>query len=311
MLFFPGCWWLVMSSSHSDFMSQLFPVSCIGRLNTVLPPGFRFDPIIAVKKESKHVSAQKTLDSEHRPRKRSRPWQKEQLPVSGFYESSDREWGLRIGGDPARLCYSILQNVKRHALSGPFIQPVDPVALNLPDYLEIIKDPMDLSTVERNLKAGVYGNSQQFANDMRRIWLNAFTYNAHESEMFYIALELATYFEKQFKEAENLVFGTDSPSLKLTRDKESLLDYLDRPMSLQEKRLLATNLRRLNSREHALAIGRLVFGQKKILGPHFQFNIEKLPPRICRELEKYVKLTYQAACRANRQRNLAAFKRSY
>ena len=301
-----------MSNSHSDFVTQLLTPSCLVRLNTVLPPGFRLDPVALMKKESKQTSKPQTQEAAaHRGRKRSRPWEKDRLRVKGLCDYGERDWGLRVGGDPARLCYSILQNVKRHALSGPFIQPVDPVALNLPDYLEIIKDPIDLSTVERNLKAGVYTNSQQFANDIRRIWLNSFTYNAHESDMFYITLELATYFEKQFKDAENLVFGTETPTVRLARDKEMLMDYLERPMSLLEKRLLATNLRRLNSKDHTQTIGRIVFGPKKALGPHFQFNIEKLPPKICRELEKYVKLTYQAACRANRQRNLVAFKRSY
>lgn len=247
-----------------------------------------------MKRAIKQVALSQNSDSEaaDRGRKRSRPYEK----AKGGCDLSERDWGLKAGGEPARLCFSILQNLKRHALSAPFLQPVDPVALNLPDYLEIIIDPIDLSTVERNLKAGVYTNSLQFANDVRRIWLNSFTYNAHGSDMFYITLELSTYFEKQFREVKDLIFGSSD---KLVRDTEALEEYMERPMTLQEKRLLATNLRRL-SREHAPAVSEIVLGTRK--SQHFQVNVEKLPARTCRELEKYVKLVHQAACRTSRQR---------
>lgn len=254
-----------------------------------------------MKRAGKQVTAALAGDMETgvRGRKRGRPWRQEH--AKGGCDLSERDWGLKAGGEPARMCYSILQNLKRHALSAPFLQPVDPVALNLPDYLEVVIDPIDLSTVERNLKAGVYANSLQFANDVRRIWLNSFTYNAHGSDMFYITLELATYFEKQFREVEDLVFGSGE---KMPRNKPALQEYMERPMTLHEKRLLATNLRRLN-REHAPTVSEIVFGTRK--SHHFQVNVEKLPPRTCRELEKYVKLVHQAACRTSRQRTQRTF----
>jgi hypothetical protein len=168
---------------------------------------------------------------------------------------------------------------------------------------------MDLSTVERNIKVGVYSNSQQFANDVRRIWLNAFTYNAVNSEMFFITLEMATYFEKNFRDYENLIFSADSDERRLVRDKEQLLDYMSRPMSLIEKRLLATNLKRMQPDQLKLAY-KIITG-RPCHANSFQFNIDKLPPKICRELEKYVKLTHQASLRAHRQRNLAALKKHY
>ena len=37
------------------------------------------------------------------------------------------------------------------------MEPVDPIALNIPDYPDVIKHPMDLSTVEQKLHSGMYG----------------------------------------------------------------------------------------------------------------------------------------------------------
>ena len=38
-----------------------------------------------------------------------------------------------------RSCWRILQLLKKHPSSWPFLQPVDPVALQIPTYFDIIK----------------------------------------------------------------------------------------------------------------------------------------------------------------------------
>jgi transcriptional activator SPT7 len=47
-----------------------------------------------------------------------------------------------------------------------------------PDYYNIIRRPMDLGTVQRNLKTGTYfKNKAQFLEEVNLIWDNCFTYN--------------------------------------------------------------------------------------------------------------------------------------
>ena len=41
-----------------------------------------------------------------------------------------------------------------------FQEPVDPVAMDLPDYFDIIKDPMDLGTVQAKLERGEYDEEE-------------------------------------------------------------------------------------------------------------------------------------------------------
>ena len=57
----------------------------------------------------------------------------------------------------------------------PFLTPVDPVALQLPDYWDVVKHPMDLATVERKLaeEPSAYTEPIQWESDMRQIFHNA------------------------------------------------------------------------------------------------------------------------------------------
>ena len=59
-------------------------------------------------------------------------------------------------------CSTVAKTLMRHRDSAPFHRPVDPVALKCPDYLTIIKRPMDLGTALAKLdppKSGPLGVS--------------------------------------------------------------------------------------------------------------------------------------------------------
>ena len=76
----------------------------------------------------------------------------------------------------------IITRIKRHPSAAPFLEPVDPVELGLDDYYDIIKEPMDLGTVEKKLRNNDYNSPYQFFTDVRKIWSNAFTYNPRNSQ---------------------------------------------------------------------------------------------------------------------------------
>lgn len=55
-----------------------------------------------------------------------------------------------------RKCMKILEFLKKHPCAEPFRFPVDAEALGIPNYYDIIKEPMDLYTIENNLKTKTY-----------------------------------------------------------------------------------------------------------------------------------------------------------
>ncbi|KAJ0388917.1 hypothetical protein P43SY_011931 [Pythium insidiosum] len=60
---------------------------------------------------------------------------------------------------------------------GVFNYPVDPVALNLPTYTEVIKHPMDFGTIKRRLDEGLYVAVDDFVADVELVFTNARTFN--------------------------------------------------------------------------------------------------------------------------------------
>ncbi|KAJ1892529.1 hypothetical protein LPJ66_006294, partial [Kickxella alabastrina] len=66
-----------------------------------------------------------------------------------------------------KYCTAMIRALKRHRDAGPFLNPVDIVALNIPDYPTIVTFPMDLGTIEKKLKFRQYQDTQAFCDDLR------------------------------------------------------------------------------------------------------------------------------------------------
>jgi hypothetical protein len=46
-----------------------------------------------------------------------------------------------------KKCYAIITSMRKHSMAWPFNEPVDPIKLNIPDYFDFIKHPMDFGTI--------------------------------------------------------------------------------------------------------------------------------------------------------------------
>ena len=116
-----------------------------------------------------------------------------------------------------KKCQRVLGLLGKHKLAEPFKLPVDPEALGIPDYFHIIKEPMDLSTVEKRLNSGANATVQQFATDVRKIWANAVRYNPPVSPVFQATVVMRDYFDKVFKEIDDSVAQEETVAEQLQR----------------------------------------------------------------------------------------------
>uniref|UniRef100_A0A670Y0H9 histone acetyltransferase n=1 Tax=Pseudonaja textilis TaxID=8673 RepID=A0A670Y0H9_PSETE len=81
--------------------------------------------------------------------------------------------------------------------SLPFRQPVDPQLLGIPDYFDIVRNPMDLSTIKRKLDTGQYQEPWQYVDDIWLMFNNAWLYNRKTSRVYKYCSKLAEVFEQE------------------------------------------------------------------------------------------------------------------
>jgi E1A/CREB-binding protein len=89
---------------------------------------------------------------------------------------------------PEELCEALLPTLEKlvrlEPESLPFRTPVDPTALGIPDYLDIIKKPMDLGTIEKKLRKGEYSDPWEYVDDVWLMFDNAWLYNRKTSRVY-------------------------------------------------------------------------------------------------------------------------------
>ncbi|KAF3436227.1 hypothetical protein FNV43_RR23319 [Rhamnella rubrinervis] len=75
---------------------------------------------------------------------------------------------------------SVLKSMHDHVDAWPFKEPVD--SRDVPDYYDIIKDPMDLRTMLKRVDSEqYYVTLEMFIADMKRMFANARTYNSPDT----------------------------------------------------------------------------------------------------------------------------------
>ena len=98
---------------------------------------------------------------------------------------------------PMRLILARLMTNINYNRKGIFNTPVDPIALGLPDYFTVIKQPMDLGFVKNRLHSNAYKSRRAVVDDIRLCFRNAMLYNPPQNTIHIAAKELLKYFEDQ------------------------------------------------------------------------------------------------------------------
>jgi len=85
-------------------------------------------------------------------------------------------------------------------LVGPFRHPVDPDAENIPNYFDVIKKPMDLTTISQKVHGGEYKDGSGFEKDIRQIHKNCYEYWTKEDPIWKQCQDFENYFNTQWGE---------------------------------------------------------------------------------------------------------------
>lgn len=164
---------------------------------------------------------------------------------------------------------------------------------------------MDLSTVEKKLKGHEYSTFSEFDSDVRKIWNNALNYNPPQSQIHGMTQDIKGYYFRLANEDQENEKYSKMQKRTLTMEKKmnglqskggsrhgKSSSYrgqaVEHPLTYQEKKNLSTMIRSLET-EHLLGVWEIVSeGNDQIKDNEIEFDIETLPVRKARELEKYV-----------------------
>lgn len=116
--------------------------------------------------------------------RRPAPTPPKPAPVVSASSSKDRPPLFKPDELRQHLVPTLEKLYRQDPESIPFRQPVDPQALGIPDYFDIIKKPMDLSTIKRKLDTGQYTDPWDYVDDVWLMFDNAWIYNRKTSRVY-------------------------------------------------------------------------------------------------------------------------------
>ncbi|KAJ3366997.1 histone acetyltransferase [Allomyces javanicus] len=119
------------------------------------------------------------------------------MPESGWTPELSRERSKKAKSPLYVLFMQLLDDMRSHPNAWPFLEPVD--GNQVKDYYDVIKEPMDLRTLETHIESDHYKSIGEFTHDVKKIFNNCRQYNDPSTTYFKSANRLETFFHDRLK----------------------------------------------------------------------------------------------------------------
>lgn len=141
------------------------------------------------------------------------------------------------GGEAFNECFLILKRLKKSEFAWPFRVPVDPRSLGIPEYLNIVQEPMDLRTIEENLRKEEYAHPAEFHRDVYKIFMNSYKFNQKNSDVFATTSDFEDEYLRLVRDSkEGKLALQDKKSAKMeTPPQDDPLSIKEEPKSVDHK----------------------------------------------------------------------------
>ncbi|KAI5962516.1 GCN5 [Candida pseudojiufengensis] len=121
------------------------------------------------------------------------------LAEAGWSEEMDKLAQKPKRGPHYNFMVTLFSELQNHPSAWPFAVPVNKE--EVPDYYEVIKEPMDLSTMESKLENDKYDTFDQFLYDSRLIFKNCRSYNGDTTTYYKNANKLEKFMNNKIKDS--------------------------------------------------------------------------------------------------------------
>ncbi|KAG4301879.1 hypothetical protein PCK1_001855 [Pneumocystis canis] len=148
-----------------------------------------------------------------------------------------------------QFCRNVIKELQKkthESYAFPFYHPVDPVALNIPDYYKIVKHPMDMSTIQGKLN-NVYSTADEFESDIRQMFRNCYKFNPVGTPVYNMGKRLEAVFNKKWQEkpSEHHTYSSDdSESGSEDVDENEGIALLEKQLAMMSDQLNAMRNKR-------------------------------------------------------------------
>lgn len=155
-----------------------------------------------------------------------------------------------------QFCAEVLSELtspKHFAINQFFLEPVDPVALQIPQYYSVIKKPMDFGQVSRMLHNGDISSVKEFDKNVRLIFDNCFQFNGPPDQgnpVSHFAQQLKDLYEGQMKQKDSWLSKhakANAPASNASDDEDEDDDEPDQESAAQIADMLS-NIRGLEAK---------------------------------------------------------------
>lgn len=141
-------------------------------------------------------SNEKESVAAHRPKRAIHPPRSKELPYD--VRPRKKKYAAEL-----RYCNQVIKELtskKHYGINFPFLAPVDPDALGVPHYREIVKNPMDFGTIQTKLANNQYEMGEEFEKDVRQVFINCYLFNPEGNDVHTMGKKLEAVFEKKWEQ---------------------------------------------------------------------------------------------------------------
>ncbi len=132
-------------------------------------------------------------------------------------QTATSEAAQPIAKNQHRFLMKGLQNIRRLKDAVPFNQPVDTVALNIPNYPTIVTNPIDLRTMEEKLRREDYPSIDAYVADFHQIVQNTHTFNGPDHVVTKSAVHIQAAFDRQMSNLPKPQTSEQMPAQKKSK----------------------------------------------------------------------------------------------
>jgi hypothetical protein len=269
-------------------------------LNKKFPSGFKLETEENIKKSLEMIKSQ---EKKHKPTQKNNQ-QRSQRSSNKFGQQTKKNKSNNIENIPNDITpekYKIIKQCK-----GGF-EKIKESKYFSKYYISIEPNIPSLSNVEKKLNNYEYSSLYEFEMDVRNIWNYYFNLNPNDE----IAKRMSEDWEKICMDLENTNSEVSVTDIKkrtdnIKKEMEKIKDHREdispvptkksgqnsesnKPMSVEEKNQLGNDIRSLNKEQLKGIIRILKESETYPKTKYFEFDIDQLPNKKLRELEKYVK----------------------